>query len=70
MLDDDSLTNRLYKRAPELLYGARKYTEAVDLWSVGCIFGELLTFSPIFPGKFCLKFFCIKLFVIDKSNDR
>ncbi len=38
-------------RAPELLYGARRYTEAVDLWSIGCIFGELLTFSPIFPGN-------------------
>ena len=38
-------------RAPELLYGARKYTEAVDLWAIGCILGELLTFSPIFPGE-------------------
>ena len=38
-------------RAPELLYGARYYTEAVDLWSVGCIFGELVNFSPIFPGE-------------------
>ncbi len=38
-------------RAPELLYGSRTYTEAVDLWSVGCIFGELLNNSPIFPGE-------------------
>ena len=38
-------------RAPELLYGARKYTEAVDLWAVGCILGELLTCSPVFPGE-------------------
>ena len=38
-------------RAPELLYGARKYTEGVDLWAVGCIFGELLNFSPLFPGE-------------------
>ena len=38
-------------RAPELLYGSRNYTEAVDLWSVGCIFGELLNNSPIFPGE-------------------
>lgn len=36
-------------RAPELLYGARYYTEAVDLWAVGCILGELLTNSPLFP---------------------
>ena len=27
-------------RAPELLYGARKYDEGVDLWAVGCIYGE------------------------------
>ncbi|KAL3317303.1 Cyclin-dependent kinase 20 [Cichlidogyrus casuarinus] len=38
-------------RAPELLYGARKYTESVDIWAVGCIFGELLNCSPIFPGE-------------------
>jgi len=29
-------------RAPELLYGARSYGKAVDLWAVGCIFAELL----------------------------
>ncbi|XP_037073748.1 cyclin-dependent kinase 20-like [Pollicipes pollicipes] len=37
-------------RAPELLYGARKYDHGVDLWAVGCIFGELLNSSPIFRG--------------------
>ncbi|GMT19223.1 hypothetical protein PFISCL1PPCAC_10520 [Pristionchus fissidentatus] len=31
-----------YYRAPELLMGARKYTDAVDVWSVGCIFAELM----------------------------
>ena len=38
-------------RAPELLYGARNYTESVDLWSIGCIFGELVNKSPIFNGE-------------------
>jgi len=38
-------------RAPELLYGARQYDEGVDLWAVGCIFGELLNNSPLFPGE-------------------
>ncbi|KAJ3195749.1 Cyclin-dependent kinase 20, partial [Irineochytrium annulatum] len=38
-------------RAPELLYGARNYDAGVDLWAVGCIFGELLNHSPIFPGQ-------------------
>uniref|UniRef100_A0A183EVA2 Protein kinase domain-containing protein n=1 Tax=Gongylonema pulchrum TaxID=637853 RepID=A0A183EVA2_9BILA len=31
-----------YYRSPELLMGAREYTWAVDVWSVGCIFAELL----------------------------
>ena len=38
-------------RAPELLYGARQYDQGVDLWAVGCIFGELLNRSPIFRGE-------------------
>ena len=38
-------------RAPELLYGSRSYTEGVDLWAVGCIFGELLNNCPLFPGE-------------------
>ncbi|XP_012058341.1 PREDICTED: cyclin-dependent kinase 20 [Atta cephalotes] len=38
-------------RAPELLYGARYYTSAIDIWSIGCIFGEMLNTSPLFPGE-------------------
>ena len=38
-------------RAPELLLGTARYTEAVDMWSVGCVLGELLRGSPLFPGK-------------------
>ncbi|KAH9284611.1 Cyclin-dependent kinase 20 [Echinococcus granulosus] len=53
-----SSENKLYShqvatrwyRAPELLYGAKRYTESVDLWAVGCILGELLNNSPLFPG--------------------
>nr|XP_042125209.1 cyclin-dependent kinase 11B-like [Peromyscus maniculatus bairdii] len=41
----------LWYRAPELLLGAKEYFTAVDMWSVGCIFGELLTQKPLFPGK-------------------
>ena len=29
-------------RAPELLYGAKFYGGAVDIWSVGCIFAEMM----------------------------
>ena len=38
-------------RAPELLYGSRSYTQGVDLWAVGCVFGELLNNCPLFPGE-------------------
>ncbi len=41
----------LWYRAPELLLGATEYGRAVDLWSVGCIFGELLTREPLLQGK-------------------
>lgn len=38
-------------RPPELLLGTTKYGPAVDMWSVGCIFAELLNGKPVFPGK-------------------
>ncbi|GFY58212.1 hypothetical protein TNIN_85451 [Trichonephila inaurata madagascariensis] len=41
----------LWYRAPELLLGAKQYSTPIDMWSVGCIFGELLTMKPLFPGK-------------------
>nr|XP_015192736.1 PREDICTED: cyclin-dependent kinase 11A isoform X4 [Lepisosteus oculatus] len=41
----------LWYRAPELLLGAKEYSTTIDMWSVGCIFGELLTQKPLFPGK-------------------
>ncbi|XP_025069497.1 cyclin-dependent kinase 20 isoform X2 [Alligator sinensis] len=45
-------------RAPELLYGSRHYDEGVDLWAVGCIVGELLTHSPLFPGESDIEQLC------------
>jgi len=38
-------------RAPELLLQSRHADRGMDIWSVGCIFAELLTRRPIFPGK-------------------
>lgn len=37
-------------RAPELLLSVSNYSTAVDVWSVGCIVGELLGRKPLFPG--------------------
>ncbi len=47
------LTNRvitLWYRPPELLLGADSYDYSVDIWSAGCILGELLTCRPVFPA--------------------
>jgi len=41
----------LWYRAPELLYGSRAYDARIDVWSVGCIFGELLQNSLLMPGE-------------------
>ncbi|EIE22149.1 mitogen-activated protein kinase 5 [Coccomyxa subellipsoidea C-169] len=46
----DYVATRWY-RAPEILLGSPKYTFGVDMWSAGCILGELLTGKPIFPGS-------------------
>ena len=38
-------------RAPEVILGRKRYTKAVDMWSVGCILAELVGRKPIFPGR-------------------
>jgi serine/threonine protein kinase len=40
-----------YYRAPELIFGATEYTAAIDVWSLGCVFAELLLGHPIFAGE-------------------
>jgi cyclin-dependent kinase 2 len=40
----------LWYRAPEILLGQARYSTPVDMWSVGCIFAELVTKRPLFPG--------------------
>jgi len=45
----DYVATRWY-RAPEILLGSTRYTKGVDMWSVGCILGELLGGKPMFPG--------------------
>ncbi|KAL5966167.1 Glycogen synthase kinase-3 [Taenia solium] len=39
-----------YYRAPELIFGATQYTVRIDMWSAGCVIGELLLGRPLFPG--------------------
>ena len=40
----------LWYRAPELLLGAERYGFAVDVWSLGCVFAELLSREPLLQG--------------------
>ncbi|KAG8057960.1 hypothetical protein GUJ93_ZPchr0002g24510 [Zizania palustris] len=40
----------LWYRAPEILLGAKRYSTPVDIWSVGCIFAEMVNQKPLFPG--------------------
>uniref|UniRef100_A0A8B9NYD2 Mitogen-activated protein kinase 15 n=1 Tax=Apteryx owenii TaxID=8824 RepID=A0A8B9NYD2_APTOW len=37
-------------RAPEILLSSQSYTKGVDMWSIGCILGELFLGKPLFPG--------------------
>ena len=56
MIYDDSkkdLSEKMiarWYRAPEAILSPNDYTKAVDIWSIGCIFAELLGRQPLFPG--------------------
>uniref|UniRef100_A0A7S4K5C2 Cyclin-dependent kinase 8 n=1 Tax=Guillardia theta TaxID=55529 RepID=A0A7S4K5C2_GUITH len=52
-LNFDGVVVTVWYRAPELLLGAKHYSKAIDLWAVGCIFGELLSNppGPLFQGQ-------------------
>ncbi|KAH0483181.1 MAG: hypothetical protein KVP17_000586 [Porospora cf. gigantea B] len=39
-----------YYRAPELMLGSTNYTTCIDIWSIGCVFGELMSGKPLFVG--------------------
>lgn len=40
----------LWYRSPDVLMGSRKYSTPVDIWSIGCIFAEMSSGRPLFPG--------------------
>ena len=51
--DEPELTEYVitrWYRAPEVILCPSHYSKAVDIWSVGCIFAELLGRQPLFPG--------------------
>ena len=44
------VTTRWY-RAPEVILCPSQYSKAMDIWSIGCIFGELMARCPLFRGE-------------------
>eukprot|EP00831_Metopus_contortus_P025719 TRINITY_DN2208_c0_g3_i1.p1 TRINITY_DN2208_c0_g3~~TRINITY_DN2208_c0_g3_i1.p1 ORF type:complete len:315 (-),score=65.47 TRINITY_DN2208_c0_g3_i1:68-1012(-) len=41
----------LWYRPPDVLMGSKTYSTSVDIWSIGCIFAEMVTKKPLFPGQ-------------------
>jgi len=41
----------LWYRPPDVLMGSKTYSTSVDIWSIGCIFAEMVTKKPLFPGS-------------------
>ena len=48
--DYTTLVVTRWYRPPELLLQLRRYTPAIDMWGVGCVFGEMFKGKPILPG--------------------
>ena len=46
----DYVATRWY-RSPELLVGDTQYGPPVDIWAIGCVFAELITGQPLWPGR-------------------
>jgi len=46
----DYVATRWY-RAPEILLASKRYREVVDIWSLGCVFAEMLNGKPLFSGS-------------------
>ena len=59
----------LWYRPPELLFGRRMYTTALDMWSVGCIFGEMLIGKPLFAGATEVKQIDLVVELLGTPND-
>ncbi|XP_005092368.1 cyclin-dependent kinase 10 [Aplysia californica] len=59
----------LWYRAPELLFGSKTHTTAIDIWSAGCILGELLAHRPLLPGRSELHQIDLILDLLGTPND-
>jgi serine/threonine protein kinase len=41
----------LWYRPPDVLMGSKNYSTSIDIWSVGCIFAEMVLMKPLFQGN-------------------
>ncbi|KAL4462905.1 hypothetical protein ABPG72_018796 [Tetrahymena utriculariae] len=41
----------LWYRPPDVLLGSKHYSTSIDIWSIGCIFAEMVNLKPLFPGN-------------------
>ncbi|KAI3506285.1 hypothetical protein L1887_28642 [Cichorium endivia] len=51
IIEDPYEESTFYYKAPEILVDKKQVTTAVDVWSVGCVFAEMVTRKPLFPAK-------------------
>eukprot|EP00116_Pleurobrachia_bachei_P003171 sb/3463433/ len=65
----DYVATRWY-RAPEILLGSSRYTKGIDMWSIGCIMGELLSGKAIFAGSSTFNQLDIILTSIDQPSQQ
>ncbi|KRX63064.1 Mitogen-activated protein kinase 1 [Trichinella sp. T9] len=56
-------------RAPEIMLNSKGYTKSIDIWSVGCILGEMLNSRPLFPGKHYLDQLNLILAVVGSPSE-
>lgn len=59
----------LWYRAIELLFNSGKYSTPIDIWSIGCIFGELFTGKPLFKGNSDLEQIKLIFEILGSPND-
>ena len=56
----------LWYKAPEVLLGSKYYTTAVDVWSIGCIFAEMVCF--LFPPLYVIDCKMCSCFIAQRTN--
>ena len=70
--DDDVFTSYVvtrWYRCPELLCGNKRYGGAIDVWSAGCVIGDLLGRAPLFGGDSHMEMLCEIVSLLGTPND-